>query len=305
MTDLGEAYDAFRTELIQAGLLVETGVAGLYGRNGEFEQVVAGINRAMDFAGRTDHVEHFGFAPIMSRRNYERTDHLKSFPDLMGALHSFRGGDIEHRALTASYERGEDWTTHLRSTDMMLCPAACYPLYPMLSGKPVPLTGRIFDVVGYCFRHEPSPDPARMQMFRMHENVFVGTPDDAVAFRDRWIDRCLEVLGGLGLDVRAEVANDPFFGRVGKMLKANQRESHLKYEIVAPICSDELRTAIASSNCHQDHLTVPFNIELPGGQIAHSACVGFGLERITLALFKRHGLIVAAWPIAVRDKLFS
>jgi hypothetical protein len=31
--------------------------------------------------------------------------------------------------------------------------------------------------------------------------------------------------------------------------------------------------------------------------------VGFGLERIALALFKRHGLAVDAWPKEVRDVL--
>ena len=35
--------------------------------------------------------------------------------------------------------------------------------------------------------------------------------------------------------------------------------------------------------------------------VAHTACVGFGLERITLALLRHHGLDLAAWPEAVRD----
>jgi hypothetical protein len=37
--------------------------------------------------------------------------------------------------------------------------------------------------------------------------------------------------------------------------------------------------------------------------VAHSACVGFGLERVALALFKRHGLDVGDWPREVRDVL--
>jgi len=31
--------------------------------------------------------------------------------------------------------------------------------------------------------------------------------------------------------------------------------------------------------------------------------VGFGLERITLALLRTHGLEIARWPAAVRDAL--
>ena len=304
MTDLQSAYETYRDELLAAGILTDTGVAGLYGRNHAFESVIAGVNRLMDEKAAGDKPEKFAFPPLVSRRTYELTDHLKSFPDLMGAIHSFTGGDVEHRALTAAYSDGQDWPAQLSTTDIMLCPAACYPIYPMLSNKPLPEHGRIFDVIGFCFRHEPSPDPARMQLFRQHENVFVGSPNDALAFRDKWIDRSLDIFGGLGLQVRAEVANDPFFGRAGRMLKANQVESTLKYEIVAPICSEEKQTAIASCNCHLDHLSVPFEVKMPDGSVAHSACVGLGLERIALALFKKHGLDVHTWPTEVRSALW-
>ena len=36
------------------------------------------------------------------------------------------------------------------------------------------------------------------------------------------------------------------------------------------------------------------------GEVAHSACVGFGMERIALALFRTHGLDPATWPVSVR-----
>lgn len=299
-----DPYDDYREELLTAGLLVKTGVKGLYGRSGAYEAVVSGLNRLIEEAGRDESPEPFAFPPLIARRTYELTDHIRSFPDLMGSIHGFAGGDQEHRALLDAFEHGDDWGAHLTSTDLMLCPAACYPLYPMLEGQTVAATGRVFDVVGFCYRHEPSPDPARMQFFRQHENVFVGAPDAAERFRDQWIERGLSLLSGLGLNVSAEVANDPFFGRVGKMLKANQRESELKYEIVSPIASVERPTAIASCNCHLDHLTTPFDIRLIDGARAHSACVGFGVDRCTLALVKTHGTDIGAWPGAVRARLF-
>jgi seryl-tRNA synthetase len=298
-----EAFDQFRTELVAAGVLIETGVSGLYGRSGAFEDVIDGLNRMIDRAAAADAPVRLRFPPVIARATYEATDHLASFPDLMGAIHGFRGGEAEHRALRAAFETGQDWAAMLSTTDLMLCPAACYPVYPTLRGQPIAPTGKIFDVVGYCFRHEPSPDPARMQSFRMHENVFVGRARGALAFRDRWIDRGLALLSSLGLDVRAEVANDPFFGRAGRMLKANQIETNLKYELVTPICSTEFQTAIASANCHLDHLTNPFDVRLNDGTRAQSACVGFGLERVALALFKCHGLTVTHWPTSVRSAL--
>lgn len=36
------------------------------------------------------------------------------------------------------------------------------------------------------------------------------------------------------------------------------------------------------------------------GEVAHSACVGFGLERIELALLRSHGLDPEPWPVDVR-----
>ena len=79
----------------------------------------------------------------------------------------------------------------------------------------------------------------------------------------------------------------------------NQREQKLKYELVLPICSVEAPTALMSFNYHQDHFGLLFDIETSEGKVAHTACVGFGLERIALAMFKTHGPVMAEWPAAV------
>jgi len=164
--------------------------------------------------------------------------------------------------------------------------------------------GRVVEVYGYCFRHEPSTDPFRMQAFRQHDYVFLGTPEGARAHRDRWIERGLDVLSGLGLTVTSVVANDPFFGRPGRMLAANQRSEELKYEIVAPVFVEGRQTAISSSNCHLDHFSRPFDIDTADGQTAHTACFGFGVDRITLALLDHHGTDPAGWPADVRAALW-
>jgi seryl-tRNA synthetase len=184
-----------------------------------------------------------------------------------------------------------------------LCSAACHPLYPTLGGV-LPAGGARYEVQGYCFRHEPSLDPVRMQSFRQHEFVYVGEPELAVAHRDAWLARGLELLAGLGLDVRSEEANDPFFGRAGRILALNQRATALKFEITSPVSSTEVRTAITSANCHESHFGEAFDIRTADGEPAHSACIGFGLERITLALLRAHGLDPLAWPADVRSALW-
>lgn len=154
------------------------------------------------------------------------------------------------------------------------------------------------------FRHEPSWDPARRQMFRQHELVRIGEPDVVLAWRDEWAQRGLELLTGLGLDAKLDRANDPFFGRSGRMLAANQREQSLKLELLVQIAGPE-PTALASFNHHLEHFASTYGIELADGATAHTACLGFGHERIVLALLRTHGLDPSSWPAAVVTKLWS
>src|SRR5438093_428704 len=102
--------------------------------------------------------------------------------------------------------------------------------------------------------------------------VTLGTADQALAHRDFWRGRALEMLRSVGLDARPVVANDPFFGRGGRMMAAAQKEQDLKYELVVPVATAERPTAVASSNYHLDHFGHAFGIRTADGKPAHSAC---------------------------------
>jgi hypothetical protein len=88
------------------------------------------------------------------------------------------------------------------------------------------------------------------------------------------------------------------------MLAANQRQEQLKYEILAPTSPAPKLTAVASANCHEDHFGSVFSIFTRDGAPAHSACVGFGVERISLALVWAHGTDPDRWPEAVKRRLW-
>jgi seryl-tRNA synthetase len=298
------AQVAFRDRMFEAGVLVPMGVDGLVGKGRAFVEVFSGLEQRLAHAAPGEDYELFRFPPLIPRSMLVQTDYLRSFPDLVGSIHSFTGTDADHAELLRLVEDGGDWAQALSTAEVVLLPAACYPLYPMVAGTPLPEGGRRFDVLGTCFRHEPSADAARMQVFHQREFVRVGSPEDTIAFRDTWLERALELLTDLGLDVRSEVANDPFFGRAGRMLAANQRQGALKFEVVATVGDAEQPTAIASCNCHQDHLGGAFGVHTADGEVAHSACVGFGMERITLALFSAHGTELDGWPAAVRAQLW-
>ena len=128
-----------------------------------------------------------------------------------------------------------------------------------------------------------------MQMFRQREHVRLGAPAQVHAFRDLWIGRARALFASFGLPFDIAGASDAFFGRAGKLLAANQREEGLKFELLVPIASPGHPTACVSFNYHRALFGRAFGIEMAAGEIAHSGCVGFGVERIALALFRRHG----------------
>jgi seryl-tRNA synthetase len=291
--------------LIDARLLIPTGVPGVYGRGHVFEDVLESLDRLITKTGRDDRTEVVRFPPVINRADFENSEYLNSFPQLAGTVFSFDGTPKEHMRLLDCVHEGKDWSEFQKMTSVVLTPAACYPLYPMAARRgQVPETGSLFDVFSYCFRNEPSTDPARMQIFRMREFVLIGSADDVLPWRDAWLERGTALLQSLDLPVASDLANDPFFGRGGRMLAANQRAQKLKFELLVPICSTESPTAIMSFNYHQDHFGTLFGIRRANGEVAHTACVGFGMERIVLALFKTLGLDPTNWPVSVRARLW-
>lgn len=299
-----DAQVSFLDQLFAAGLLIDTGVPGLYGRAGAFEAVIDRFEALVDdLAGPA---ERLRFPPGMNQAPFARSGYMKSFPQLAGTVHSFCGDAHAHNALLSALDTGGAWREGLAPTEVVLTPAACYPLYPVVAARgALAPEGGCYDLQSYCFRHEPSHDPARMQMFRQREVVRIGTADQVVAFRQDWLRQGQALINRLGLPFTLDLANDPFFGRGGKIMAVSQREQQLKFELLVPIASEVHPTACLSFNYHQDHFGQVFDLRTADGEVAHTACVGFGLERIALALFRHHGLDVAAWPAAVREALWG
>lgn len=296
------AFEEFRRALVDGGLLYDAGTEGVYGYSPAYQRIVAGIDRLVTELGGGA-FEAVAFPPVLVRSTFDRTGYLESFPDLIGAVQVFRGGEREHRELCRRYEEGGAWPELLEPAAVVLSSAACHPVYPLCAGR-LPAGGRRLEIENWCFRHEPSADPARMVAFRMHELVYVGGAGDAQSYRGEMLGRGVGLLERLGLPMDTVPANDPFFGRVGTILASAQLEDNQKLEGVTPICSEERPTAIVSGNCARDHFGGPFGIETDGGEVAHSACVAFGVDRITLALLHRHGLDPDRWPEGVRDLLW-
>jgi seryl-tRNA synthetase len=77
----------------------------------------------------------------------------------------------------------------------------------------------------------------------------------------------------------------------------------LKFELLVPLRGNGRPTACMSFNYHKDHFGAAWGLRNETGEVAHTSCVAFGIDRLTLALFVTHGLEPAKWPDAVRKLL--
>ena len=304
MSDLEPTWSALRQRLLAAGVLAELGEPGMFALGGRFTAVFEALDALYVRTFADLDAEVWRFPPVEPKSVFEKTDYVASFPQLTGSLSVFTGGTAEHAELLKTRSGGDDWEGHLEPAGLMMSPAACHPLYAILTGT-LPAGGRGFDILGSCFRHEPSPDPMRMQTFRMHEFVHAGNAESAMAHRDDTAPRLAAMLDSLGLEVDYIPANDPFFGRTGRIMAASQRDAALKFEIVTHVYGpDAAPTAIGSANYHNDHFGTAFAIFDADGEVAHTACLGLGMERTVIALFARHGMDPAQWPADVRATLW-
>jgi seryl-tRNA synthetase len=284
-------------------LFHKMGNDGVYARTALYEDIVERL-AALITRHREPGTEVMRFPPVMNRAQLEKSGYLKSFPNLLGCVCGLHGTEREINAAVSRFDKGGDWTTSLSPADLVLSPAACYPVYPIAASRgPLPPGGLRFDVAADCFRREPSHHLDRLQSFRMREYVCIGTPDDVSAFRERWMVRAQSIARDLGLVFRVDQASDPFFGRVGQMKAVSQKQQSLKFELLVPLRSEEQPTACMSFNYHRDHFGTTWGITDANGEPAHTGCVAFGMDRLAVAMFHIHGTEPAAWPRRVREML--
>jgi seryl-tRNA synthetase len=292
-----------RCAQVAAALLQPLGVDGVYARTGPYESLVerlaAWISRQRD-----PRTEVLRFPPVMSRSQLEKSGYLKSFPNLLGTVCALHGTEAEIRSAADVHEAGGEWSQALAATDLVLTPAACYPVYPLAARRgALPAEGLWFDVTADCFRREPSRKVDRQQSFRMREFVRIARPEDTSAFGEQWMARAQQLAGELALPCTIEVASDPFFGRIGQMMAVSQRQQAMKFELQIPYYEGAAPTACMSFNYHRDLFGRTWGIADAAGGTAHTCCVAFGVDRLALALFCVHGTDVVRWPEGVRRAL--
>jgi seryl-tRNA synthetase len=288
---------------LAGALFCDMGVEGVYARSALYEGIIERLT-AFITAQRDPRAEVLRFPPVMSRRQLEKSGYLDSFPNLLGCVCALHGSEAQIRSAAERYKTGGDWTASLAAADLVLSPAACYPVYPLVASRgTVPAGGLLFDVAADCFRREPSRSLDRLQSFRMREYVRIGAPEEIRAFREGWMKRAQGLADQLGLPYTLDVASDPFFGRVGQMMAVSQVQNSLKFELLIPYYPGAKPTACMSFNYHQAHFGEVWGLYDERHEHVHTSCVAFGMDRLAVAMFANHGTELARWPALARQTL--
>src|SRR5690349_804286 len=117
---LTEVYRDCRDRLVEAGVLISMEIDGLYGFSGAFEGVIERFERHVTKRAAGMQAEVMRFPAIMNRKHYLRMTHIDNFPDLLGSVHSFTGNERDHARMLDKKKRGDDWTTELAPTEVMM-----------------------------------------------------------------------------------------------------------------------------------------------------------------------------------------
>lgn len=180
----------------------------------------------------------------------------------------------------------------------VLAPTVCDCCYWLLQGRR-DVSDRVYTMHGQVFRNESSVDHRldRLTAYTMREIVIVGSPAFVLSRREALIDNVSALITSLDLACEIKAADDPFFCNDALQKNMMQNLDRLKYEVDVPLFAGR-NIAVASINLHNDFFSRNYDFKGAGPEL-FSACVGFGYERLTYALFCRHGVDLAQWPIAV------
>jgi len=263
---------------------LESGVPGVLHYPAAFERIIDLIRRGAVATARGEPLRRLAFPPVVSRRVIERAGYLSRFPHLIGFVHSYAGDPKRWARLEPLAASGDDWQADQRISDLVLPPAACYPVYATLAGRDLDAPA-LFAVEAACFRQEATSEPGRLRSFRMLELVAVATERYCLDWRERRLDRIAAWFAALSLDVTLEAAD------------SSHGDASSKAELRVPV-HGPLVQPVVSGSYHADRFGLAFDF-MCADEVGRSACVALGLERIALALLSAHGPRPAAWPAPV------
>jgi len=179
-------------------------------------------------------------------------------------------------------------------------PATCYHCYASRKGQKLPGDTAV-TAISRCHRYESAnhAERGRLLEFSLREVIFLGAPDFARNTREEVLGLIRKLAEDWQLYGELIPANDPFFTSDFEPKATQQRRLAMKFEYKAAM-PGRRGLAVMSSNLHGPTFGKAFGISL-NGRPASTGCLGFGLERLAIALVAQHGPDASVWPAGLRQ----
>ena len=281
---------------------------GRYAFGPRVSELIDVFDRQLAALGTTLGAVPFRFPSLIGADALDRCKYLRAFPHSLTLAAHLREDleAIQSFAQTARWngERLDHAPDVLSMSEALLAPSVCFHYYAWLHDS-VQAEPRTIGAVGKCFRFESGNlrGLERLWDFTMREAIFVGTRQHVLDQRRKALDATTALLDEWEIAYDIESATDPFFIEEFSTQATFQLAFDLKFEIRALLPYRNGTLAAGSFNYHQDFFGRGFNISLAGGEMAHTGCIGFGLERIALAFLSQYGLDPARWPGSIAKQV--
>lgn len=275
-------------DLVRHGWLLGQLGKGINVWSGGFEELVDRLQKAIQVAIDVEPDVVVAAPPITDLPTARASGYLNNFPQLAGVI-------------TVKGDHDDSGELQMPARAAMVG-AACHPFFAVAARSASETGRRVGRVTGHVFRWEPDDDPLRLVCFRQSEHVLIDQEETVRRMLAEWTGRLVGLFGDrLVLAVSVAAANDPFTGRLGALKGELQTADGAKNEILVRLPGAREGVALASSNFHGARLVGAFG----GPAGVTSGCVGVGLERAVLAVFRTHGSDPSSWPSRVREVLID
>lgn len=239
---------------------------------------------------------------------FKEINYFKEFPQQVILAAPIKDNFESRNSFAQEYGKDKDFSA-ISMADFAdesrygLQPAVCDICYYALRNE-TGYENKVYTTYNKVFRNEVSKTGSldRLINFSVRDIMFVGDKNFVLMMRQHLIDEVIEFVKLLGLDVKIETANDPFFCNESVAKNVFQSVAKLKYEILAKLNYSDSYMAVGSINLHLDFFGKAFNIKLPDGSNAYSGCLGIGFERLVFAFFCQYGHDSSLWPTEIKER---
>lgn len=255
---------------------------------------------ARSFAAQEEH-----YPNCIPLRSLADTSHFTSFPEHLHFLTHLREdldvlSRFEHRARKSPGD-AVPLAHELASVCLVENPSTCYHCYAARRGTRLRGDTAV-TAMTKCHRYEAAnhAQPGRLLEFSLREVIFLGTPEYVRRMRMETLSLVRELATDWSLYGELVVSNDPFFTADFRNKATHQRRLAMKVEYRAFLPGQTRALAVMSSNLHGPTFSKAFDITMNRRPI-NTGCLGFGLERMALAVLSQHGADQAHWPERLRE----